>query len=94
MNPAQADIFGLTRGGDRIVKPAPKRAADTPRGYAALPGTGPAGERCGTCRFAYSRLATRRYWKCGHAAAPRATHGYGTDIRLKSPACRFWLAHP
>jgi hypothetical protein len=89
----QGDIFGTTRGGDPIVKPAARRD-ETPRGYAALPGTGPAGESCKTCRFAYSRLATRRYWKCGHAAAPRATHGYGTDIRLKSPACRFWLAHP
>ncbi len=58
-------------------------------GYAAVPGTGPAGETCKTCRHAYAVEFARRYWKCDRI---RPTRGLGTDIRLKAPACRRWQA--
>lgn len=59
--------------------------------YAAAPGTGPAGERCGTCRHA-ERFRTARQWsKCGLVRA-FWTGGRGTDIRLRTPACSKWEA--
>lgn len=61
------------------------------RAYAAKPGSGPDGERCGTCAHAVAREFGRRYWKC--ALVP-ATKGPGTDIRLKTPACKKWEAKP
>lgn len=63
---------------------------DTPRGYAAKPGSGPAGETCRTCQHSCPiRHHDRNYWKCAHLR-PNWTHGPGTDIRLKSPACTYW----
>lgn len=58
-------------------------------GYAKSPGTGPAGETCGTCaslRVKVSRSG-RRFFKCAHVAP---TSGRGTDIRKSAPACRLW----
>ncbi|KAF1060729.1 hypothetical protein DX980_20455 (plasmid) [Burkholderia gladioli] len=55
-------------------------------GYAAAPGTGPAGETCASCaqarRFGqYAKCALlERHW----------TGGQGTDVLLRSPACRLW----
>jgi len=57
------------------------------RAYAAKPGSGPDGERCGTCAHAYVREFNKRYWKCGLVPA---SCGIGTDIRLKTPACKKW----
>ena len=71
------DLFG------QEIKSEPKRAGQ-PKGYAAAPGTGPDGQFCRTCAHAWSR---GRYWKCDLV---NPTRGPGTDIRLKSPACRFW----
>ncbi|WP_330178191.1 hypothetical protein [Candidatus Vondammii sp. HM_W22] len=55
--------------------------------YPALPGTGPEGEICKTCKHSWYHEHSKRYWKCGLV---QATHGSGTDIRIKGPACRFW----
>ena len=60
------------------------------RGHAGIPGTGLANEHCKTCRH-YRRVGYHNgmFLKCGlmeHAW----THGSGTDIRAKDPACRFW----
>ena len=58
------------------------------KGYAAAPGGGPAGEKCGTCAHAYKRGGgVRSYWKCDLVVP---TGGPGTDIRLKSLACWRW----
>lgn len=60
------------------------------RAYADKPGSGPEGERCGTCSFARRHgHHGRYYWKCGLVLS---THGAATDIRLKTPACRKWGA--
>ena len=58
--------------------------------YPRKPGTGPDGELCKTCAHLFnSRYGAKNYYKCGlmpHTAGP------GTDIVLKSPACRKWRA--
>lgn len=62
------------------------------RGHAGIPGTGPAGETCRTCKH-YCLVGghAKDYRKCGlmrHAW----TGGPGTDIRAKDPACKLWDA--
>lgn len=59
------------------------------RGYADVPGSGPTGETCGTCRHKARLRYAKTYYKC---ALQRGywTHGPGTDIKLRSPACRKW----
>lgn len=61
-----------------------------PRGYAAKPGTGPAGETCGTCAHkTYSGNTAGRYPKC---ALTRAcwTRTRRTDILVNAAACEKW----
>ena len=65
------------------------RRDPTPAGYAAPPGTGPEGERCGTCRFHVINRLAKKYHKCGLMRA-RWTGGRKTDILLRSPACKLW----
>lgn len=79
----QLDVFGA----------APTKQVKHPvGGYAARPGTGPAGEKCRTCACAYQRGGrVRSYWKC---SLVKVTGGPGTDIRLKSPACSQWRPKP
>jgi len=57
-----------------------------PKGYAAMPGTGPTDETCGSCKFA---VRGRRWLKCELIRA-RWTHGRGTDILARTPACSKW----
>lgn len=60
--------------------------------HAGIPGTGPDGETCGTCdHHTWRRHGRRRYYKCGHPRARKATAGPGTDIRLKDLACSYWM---
>jgi hypothetical protein len=77
-----------TLGGETVTTliASGKRASDQANGYAAKPGTGPAGETCKSCVHAVKRWY---WWKCALFKAPW-THSRRTDIRLKSPACRFW----
>ena len=55
-------------------------------------GSGPQGETCKTCRH-YTRAKYHDYYhlKCGLMEA-HWTHGSGTDIKAKWPACRAWEA--
>lgn len=63
-----------------------KRKPTERKGYASPPGFGPKDETCGTCAYArrFGRFAKcwlmHRHW----------TGGPGTDIKLRSPACRQW----
>lgn len=61
-------------------------------------GSGPEGERCGTCRHLRRKNAhytgppipgVRHYLKCGRMEHAW-TYGLGTDIRAKWAACRGW----
>lgn len=71
--------------GDEVARP---RSTAQCKGYAAAPGTGPAGETCGTCHHRYRRSGARRnFHKC---SLVRETRGKGTDILYRSPACKRW----
>ncbi len=80
------DLFG--------VAPPPaagSKAALAAKGYARRPGSGPAGETCGSCIHAkgIKIRSGRVFYKC-EIIKHRWTSGPGTDIRLKSPACEMW----
>jgi hypothetical protein len=83
------DLFGE-------AAPAPmteRQRKDQPKGYARPPGTGPAGETCGTCIHCQGTWSGtgKRFNKCD-VIRFRWTGGPGTDIRRKSPACAMWEA--
>jgi len=62
------------------------------KGYARRPGSGPPGETCKTCEFAVRvQGGSRNFYKC-LIVRHRWTHGPGSDIKLKSPACEMWKA--
>lgn len=67
-----------------------KKRVTKANGYAAQPGTGPEDEFCKTCAH-YRRTMThaKSYPKC-FLRERFWTHGPGSDIRAKSPACRHW----
>jgi hypothetical protein len=67
--------------------PPVKVAKYKKNGYAALPGSGPAGETCKTCAFCVNSY--RSFYKC-ELMRRLWTHSYGTDVLLKSPARRRW----
>jgi len=62
-----------------------------PRGYAAIPGTGPDGETCSSCAHMVRRRLGNVYRKCGLMRA-HWTSGGKTDIKATSPACSRWEA--
>lgn len=66
-----------------------KRKPTEPKGYAALPGTGPEGKTCRDCQHkkTMSNTGAKSWIKCELMRAAW-THGPGTDIRASSPACR------
>ena len=83
-----SDLFGL----DRALTPEErKRLKAKPKktGHAALPGTGPEGETCGSCANLHRNELSRTYLKCGLMKA-RWTGGARTDVRAKDAACRNW----
>lgn len=69
--------------------PESARHAVKRRGHAWLPGSGPEGETCRSCKH-YTRIHyAGTYLKCKLMEA-HWTHGPGSDIRAKDPACKFW----
>jgi len=73
MHPSPTDLFGGTS----------RRFAGA--GYAASPGTGPAGQTCGTC--AHCRRQIDGWHKC---ALVLETASKKTDISRRAPACLAW----
>lgn len=67
-------------------KPAPIRI----KGHAALPGTGPAGETCGSCQHRASVMGGGKVFSKCALQRRQWTHGKASDIRRKDPACRMW----
>ena len=58
-----------------------------PAGYAAAPGSGPAGETCGSCGHCRQRTVHgRNFYKCALMMAAWS-RDRATDIVLRSPAC-------
>ncbi len=69
---------------DQSLRNRPKRSRATPQPI----GTGPDGELCRTCRHLYHfGHHGKVYLKCDLV---ERTHGAGTDIRARWPACRAW----
>jgi hypothetical protein len=89
MKPAQFD-FVLGRFVEPVEPDDVEREPTQPNGYAMPPGTGPRGETCATCAH-YRRIRHRGgvYLKCGKNERSW-THGAGSDIRARAPACSLW----
>ena len=68
-----------------------KKRNETPRGYADVPGTGPKGETCKSCKHFRRIECAKVYFKCALLES-KWTGGFKTDIRAKSPACSKWNA--
>jgi hypothetical protein len=68
-----------------------KRKAPQPNGYAQPPGSGPKGETCKTCKHLARIRYSKTYLKCA-LIKEGWTHGTGTDVKAKAPACRLWEA--
>lgn len=66
-----------------------KRKDPEPAGYAWPPGTGPAGETCGSCRHLYRNRQAKTYLKCELVRA-KWTGGRKTDVLARSLACAKW----
>jgi hypothetical protein len=84
----QPDLFAMPFA----LTPVERRrlkARYRPKGYAAVPGTGPAGETCRTCRHYTHKRMANSYRKC-ELMRDYWTGGPGTDIKAGSPACRRW----
>jgi hypothetical protein len=60
-----------------------------PAGYGGIPGTGPAGETCATCKHHYRKQMASVYHKC-LLAKHLWTGGTKSDIRVRTPACNRW----
>lgn len=82
------DMFGNEITEDEAQRKVKARDPQ-PQGYAALPGTGPDGETCGSCRHLARVQHAKTYLKCGLMRA-YWTRGTRTDVRAKAPACRRW----
>jgi hypothetical protein len=87
------DLFGQEIRETTLPKPplSKKRRNETPAGYAAQPGTGPAGHFCKDCRHICRKNMSKTYLKCGLMRI-HWTGGFKTDIRANSPACRHWAS--
>lgn len=63
------------------------------RGHVSPPGTGPAGETCGSCKHLARNRMAKTYLKCGLNQA-KWTAGPKSDVRAKDQACSKWEARP
>lgn len=72
----------------RAAGVAPSRNPIKKNGYAAQPGTGPEGKCCKDCKHkvTVSNTGNKSWVKCELRRATW-THGEGTDILARSPAC-------
>ena len=78
---------------DRCLTPAERRSLKLRKArnglHAAEPGTGPAGESCGTCAHLARKSMAKTYLKCGLCRS-MWTGGGGSDVRARDPACSKW----
>lgn len=82
------DLFHL----DRALTPLErKRLKAKPRktGHVMPPGTGPAGETCGTCKHLHRNHMSKTYLKCSLNRS-KWTGGAGSDVRAGDAACKLW----
>lgn len=86
----ELDLFGVVPEGNPEPRPGSRRPTGPgARAYPAMPGTGPEGKCCRDCEN-YTRTGNgyglKTFAKC-LLMRPMWTHGYGTDIKARSPAC-------
>lgn len=75
---------------DDLARRIPVRKPTRKNGYAATPGTGPQGKTCGQCEHYRTVVGgTKTHPKCW-INKPQWTHGPGSDILKRSPACRLF----
>lgn len=101
MSPTREDLEAIMNGphrpsyqvkaGSRVRTVKSGRKDPVPAGYANIPGTGPKGETCRTCRNLVRVEHARTYLKCGLNRAAW-TGGRKTDVLANSPACSRWAA--
>lgn len=93
---AEMDLFGEAPAGLPTAKgrgPKGGKRYTLPAGYAALPGTGPAGETCGSCKYmARCGNGGSKTWRKCELMQLKWTGGPKTDVLARSPACRRWEA--
>lgn len=89
MTERQPDMLGGKTRSARTLPRARRRAAPrvVPAGHAAPPGTGPAGETCGSCHWLESFHFRKTYHKCGARPGDHWKGGRSTDVRPLDPAC-------
>jgi hypothetical protein len=84
---AMTDLFALTPLERKRMR---RRASETQRGHAWTPGTGPAGETCGTCDHRVRvDVGAKTVSKCGRNRAAW-TGSIRTDVRACDVACKLW----
>ena len=88
MKPNATDLFGQSFD-PRNLPGGGAHKGTRPGGYAAPPGSGPEGQTCSTCAHYAVVKRSGTYRKCGLLRAVW-THGPGTDILARSPACSKW----
>jgi hypothetical protein len=82
------DLFGEIA--PAAVEPPRGKHYTKPKGYVAPPGSGPESETCGSCEHIVRCVRGRKRWhKCG-LNVDRWTHGRGSDVLARTPACREW----
>lgn len=86
---ASSSKFNILAPSKRGTGPRGGKTYTKPSGYAAIPGTGPEGETCGSCKHMVRKRMGNVYRKCGLMRA-HWTGGGKTDILAKSPACSRW----
>jgi hypothetical protein len=87
---ADRDLFGAPML-EGTMPSLRSRAHPKKTGHAAPIGSGPSGESCKTCHH-YVRVNYGGIWRKCDLMRKFWTHGPGSDIRAKDPACRHWQA--
>lgn len=92
---ASGQLTFTSMGGATVAVPVRGKHYTQAKGYAAPPGTGPAGHTCGDClHLCRNKLRSgRTFPKCG-LRHTTWTGGRGTDVLVRAPACRKWEASP
>ncbi len=85
----QLDLLGDPIDQASIMRKSSRRKG----GYAARPGSGPKGQRCNTCAHFARVRRSNVFTKC-LLMVKSWTHGPGTDIKARAPACMHWERKP
>lgn len=85
------DMFGNEISEEEARFLLKRRRGTQPQGYAAKPGTGPKDETCGSCDHLVRNRLAKTYLKCSLMRRVW-TGGRATDVKARSPACKFWKA--